>query len=130
MASIFDLDPNDLPPRPKEEDLPMKRSKHREHLSNSDFAAGKRTLMSMVESAFDCLENAVQHADYPTAIKAAQIILDRSGFGPKSTVDVNTTSMDLSALTREELAERASRISHLLRNKDQKTIDVTPVSIN
>jgi len=129
MASVFDLDPNNLPPRPKE-DLPMKRSKHREHLSNSDYAAGKRTLMSMVESAFDCLENAVQHADYPTAIKAAQIILDRSGFGPKSTVDVNTTTLDLSALSRDELAERALRIASVIRNKDQKVIDITSTSIN
>jgi len=130
MASIFDLDPDDLPPRSQKEEITLKRSKHRESITPSDYSKGKRTLMSMVESAFDCLEDAVKSADFPTAIKAAQIILDRSGFGPKSTVDVNTTSLDLSTLSREELAERASRISHQLRSKDQKTIDITPSSIN
>lgn len=129
MPSIFDLDPEDLPPRMKEEDRPFKRSKHRESLTSSDVAQGKRRLADMVEAAFNCLEAAVKEADFPTAIKSAQIILDRAGFGPRSTMDINTTTLDLSALSREELAERAQKISNLLRNQNQKTIDVTP-SVN
>jgi len=121
MASIFDLDPNDLPPREPE---PVKRSKHRESLSSYELKSGKRKLADMVERAFMCLEEAMVSADHATAIKAAQIILDRSGFGPRTTMDVNSVHIDLSNLSREQLAERAEKISGMLRN--QKVIDVTP----
>jgi hypothetical protein len=117
MASIFDQDP-DLP-RPQET---SKRSKTRETLSNYELTSGKRTLAEKVERAFMVLEEAMVYADYATAIKAAQIVLDRSGFGPRTTMDVNSVHIDLSNLTRAELAERAEKISGMLR----KTIDVTP----
>lgn len=81
---------------------------------------GKRRLADMVDRAFQTLEDATVHADFPTAIKAAQIILDRAGFGPKSTVDVNTTTIDLSALSREELAARASKIVDMLRAQSKE----------
>jgi hypothetical protein len=131
MSSIFDddpIDPNSPPVQGKSED--KKRSKHRETLNSSDMTTGRRKLAEMVTEAFNTLQNATREADYPTAIKAAQIILDRAGFGPKSTVDVNTTHVDLSELTREELAERASRISAQLRGKIDLNPDVKPVTIN
>jgi len=112
MSNIFDIDAPSITSRVE---APVKRSKHRESLSASDVSKGKRRLADMVQLAFDTLEDATQNADYPTAIKAAQIILDRSGFGPRTTMDVNTTSVDLSSLTREELANRASAIAGVLR---------------
>jgi len=83
----------------------------------------------MVERAFEALEEAMDSADHQTAVKAAQIILDRTGFGPKSTVDVNTTHLDLTEMTREQLAERASQLAKRLREKQVQAIDVssTPV---
>jgi len=122
MPSIFDLD--EPTPRIEEPERP-KRSKHRESLSSFELSTGRRKLADMVDRAFQCLEEAMISADHPTAIKAAQIILDRAGFGPKSTVDANTTTLDLTALTREELAERASKVATLLRGQ-QKVIDITP----
>ena len=62
----------------------------------------------------------------PVSTPQQQIVLDRSGFGPKSTMDVNTTTIDLSELTREQLAERAASIASILRAKKQ-AIDVTPL---
>ena len=118
------MDPDDIPPRITEPE-PARRSKHRESLSSYEVTQGKRRLADMVESAFNCLESAVKEADWSTAIKSAQIILDRSGFGPRTTVDVNSVHIDLSNLTREELAARAEKISGMLRGS-QKVIDVTP----
>lgn len=120
MSSIFDMDP----PDGKKPTKDVKRSKHRESLTPAELLSGKRKLSEMVESAFMALQDAMVAADHPTAIKAAQIILDRAGFGPKSTVDVNTTHTDLSALSREELAERASKIAGILRSQG-KEVPVT-----
>lgn len=123
MASIFDIS---NPPPKTDEPAPAKRSKHKETLTSSELVAGRRKLSEMVERAFLALEEAMVHADHPTAVKAATAILDRAGFGPKSTVDVNTTTMDLSALTREELAERASRIAVMIRKSAPQEPVVTP----
>ena len=112
MASVYDIDnPFPKPDQPEK----VKRSKHREFLTSSELVAGKRKLADMVDRAFLALEEAMVSADHTTAVKAAQIILDRAGFGPKSTVDVNTTTLDLSSLSREELAARASGIADMLR---------------
>lgn len=126
MKSIFDDDPLDPlnPLDPLTPDTPAstpdpapkpKRSKHREGLTPSEVSAGKSRMGVMVQKAFDALEEAIVQADHSTAIKAAQILLDRAGFGPKSTVDVNATHRNLSELTREELAERAAQLSAQLR---------------
>ena len=131
MANIYDFE--DAPKSAKSEETPSRsedapRKRERESLSPSQLAKGRRTLLQMVETAFNTLERAMESADWPTAIKAAQIVLDRSGFGPKSTVDVNTSAIDLSSLTREELAERAMKVHALLkmRNLEKTAIDVTP----
>lgn len=125
MASIFDMDPDGLPKREKEKEDKPKRSKHREGMTPSETAAGKTRLASMVEKAFDALEEAVLHADHGNSIKAAQILLDRAGFGPRSTVDVNATHSDLTTLSREELAERAVKLSQKLRG----TLPPAPIPI-
>ena len=126
MATIFDSDPNNLPPRPKDqEDSP--RSNKRQSLTPSEFAAAGRTLLAKVEKAFATLEDAMAHADFSTAVKAAQIILDRTGFGPKSTVDVNQTTMDLSNLTEGQLAERAKRVAQLLQGRTGPVVEQVEV---
>lgn len=124
MASIFDFDDN-IPPlqgasTPLEDPeskskKKSKRSKVREQLTPSELAEGKETLKGMVDVAFRALEEAVRYADHNISIKAAQIILDRAGFGPKTTVDVNTTTVDLSNLSKDELAERALKLSQRLK---------------
>lgn len=126
MASIFDDDFGDGLPKDTEQ-KPRKRGKHRESLTSTEIRQGHAKLLDMVESAFETLEAATREADFPTAIKAAQIILDRAGFGPKSTVDVNTTSLDLSQLSREELAIRAEQLAAKLKT-DAGMMKVTPVS--
>lgn len=120
MASIFDSDPNDLPPREKDEDEPKKRGKGRTPLSPAEYAKGKRTLYEMVEVAFKTLLDAMQHGDYNVAAKAAQTVLDRTGFGPKSTVDINTVNVDLTSLSRDELASRAEQIAQQIRTKSSQ----------
>lgn len=128
MASIYDF--GGIPSPPSNPDpKPVKRSKKRESLSTTEIRVAKQRLSDMVERAFETLETAMECADYGTAIKAAQIILDRAGFGPKSTVDVNTTHLDLSSLSKEELAERASKIAGLLRaSRTPPDINIGPPS--
>lgn len=122
MASIFDSDPDEPPAEARERETPS-RSKERKGLTPAQFSQGRRTLYEKVQRAFETLESAMASADFPTAVKAAQIILDRTGYGPKSTVDVNTTAVDLTALSSAELADRARRIAHMLSEKR-----VTPVT--
>jgi hypothetical protein len=115
MASIFDAYDPIISLKPESGPEPGKRSKHRETLTAAEIAKGKTKLADMVDMAFDTLKLAAKEADYGVAIKAAQIILDRAGFGPKSALDVTTTNIDLSNLTREQLAERAVQIAGVLR---------------
>lgn len=129
MANIFDF-PDDIPrtaPAPE----PIMRSKHRQHLSSFDLVRGKRTLGDLVERAFDTLDEAMISAEHATAIKAALGVLDRAGFGPKSTIDVNQTTVDLTQLTRAELAARALKVHEMLKERANLkqiagAIDVTP----
>lgn len=125
MANIYDFETPHLPPDSKEEEEPkVKRSRNRESLSlsPSQIRSGQRKLYDMVETAFKTLEAAMKEADFNNAVKAALGILDRTGFGPKSTLDINT--FDLSELSKEELAERAERISAMLRSR----VSPAPVS--
>lgn len=112
MSSIYDL--NKPAPAPVKEKA-AKRSKHRETLTPSQLRDGQIRLNEMAEQAFATLEAATIEADWPTAVKAACAVLDRAGFGPKSTVDVNTTHVDLSNLSKEELADRALKVSEMIR---------------
>lgn len=124
MASIFDDDVDAPQASPTAKEKSIKRSKHRESLTSTELASGKRRLSDMVTDAFNTLQQAMTEADHPTAIKAAQIILDRSGFGPKNTVDINTTNVDLSSLSREELADRAAQLVAKLRGAPEPEIPV------
>jgi hypothetical protein len=124
VPSIFD---NDFKPDP-EEDLGTPsngRSNKRDlSLSKFDVSTGRKTLGQMVNIAFDTLQEAMEKADFNTAVKAAQILLDRAGFGPKTTVDINSTHTDLTDLTREQLAQRAAELSERLKEKEVKAITV------
>jgi hypothetical protein len=120
MPSIFDADFKPELMDPEEDTSSNKRSNKRDlSLSKLDVMSGRKTLGQMVAIAFDTLQEAMQHADHNTAVKAAQILLDRAGFGPKTTVDINSTHIDLTELTREQLAERAAQLSERLRNEKQ-----------
>ncbi len=126
MASIFD--DIDIPSRPVVEE-PKPRSKKREALTGYEVVQGKRRLADMVEIAFDTLEEAAKTADHATAVKAATAILDRAGFGPKSTVDVNTTTIDLTTLSRAELAERASKVHQMLKDAQLKALPAIDATV-
>lgn len=133
MTSVFDTIEHTAPePR---NDEPPKRSKTRvENLTVGVIRRGRKTLAEMVELAFITLEEAMLHADYNTASRAAIATLDRAGFGPKTTVDINSTHIDLSELSREELDERMVKLRERLQQSairkvvdNTKTIDVPSV---
>lgn len=134
MGNIYEFPDDDLPPRSEPAPEPIMRSKHRQALSQFDLVRGKRSLSALVDRAFETLDEAMISAEHATAIKAALGVLDRAGFGPKSTLDVNQTTVDLTALSRIQLAERALKIHQMIKEREdrktlpasQSTIDVTP----
>ena len=67
--------------------------------------------------AIEALDKAMVKADWPDVIKAATAILDRAGYGPKSTIAIEELPEDLSSLTDEQLAERAERVAKMLRKE-------------
>jgi hypothetical protein len=133
-GSIYDLNAPPTPVAAPDTGEKVVRSRKRETLSNTDLVRGKGKLADLVDRAFQTLDEAMTSADHATAIKAAQIVLDRAGFGPKQTVDLNTTTVDLSTLSREELAARALSVADRLRKVTGPNgtapgiVDVTPKS--
>lgn len=131
--SVFDeFNPTDFdqPGPPLEPEEPPARSrKRREPITALEVREGMTRLYRLSDIAFMTLEDAMRNADHATATKAAQIVLDRSGFGPKTTVDVNTTHMELSELTLEQLAERAGQLRTLIMSQRRLPINVTPEKV-
>ncbi len=111
MGDIFeDHLPPIIPSKPQERI--RTRSNRREIISiaSSDLRSGQLQLASLASRAFELLEEALEHAEYPVAVQAAKLILDRSGFGPTSTLKVDD-SLDLSDLSDEELRAFALRLA-------------------
>lgn len=128
MTSIYDGVETSSKPQDEEPSVVVKRNKNRDPLTTTELRQGKQRLFQIVERAFQTLEEAMEKADYSTSVKAALGVLDRTGFGPKSSMDVTTTNIDLSNLTKEELAARAQKVAELIRAAQSKSnvIDVVP----
>src|SRR5678809_1603910 len=62
-----------------------------------------KKLHAAVPKAIRALEQAMTFGEYGEMIRAAQIILDRAGYGPKSTVVVEELPDDLSNLSDTEI---------------------------
>lgn len=128
MANIYD---EHLPPLNKEstDEGSGRRSKKREveGISGSGLRGGKIRLVELAGQAFETLHNAMRFADYPTAVSAAKLVLDRSGFGPTSTLKIDD-GIDLSDLSSEELAAFAFKIGRSARKQSDQSIDLTKSS--
>ena len=75
-----------------------------------------RRIVANQDRAIHALETLVETAeDERVKLSAAVAILDRSGLGPKSTIEVEKS--DLEHLTQEELEQRAERLLQALREK-------------
>jgi len=75
-------------------------------------------LLAMVEPALNCLERAMECADWPVATRAAIAIMDRAGFGPsmRVTVDGSSTS-EYKELSDAELEQRALQVLERVRQR-------------
>jgi hypothetical protein len=76
--------------------------------------AAKMRLLCLVEPAFATLRRAMASNDLPTAVRAAVAILDRSGYGPKATLEVEKPEEDYSKLTDQDLLERHRLLTRAL----------------
>lgn len=76
----------------------------------------QRRLLSLQEKAIKALETLFDFcADDRVTLEAAKAVLDRTGLGPRSTLQVDQRQEDLSNLSELELAERAEKASKRLR---------------
>lgn len=78
-------------------------------------AENLRLLQRSVPLAIRALRQAMRQGDHAEAVKAALGILDRAGYGPKSTLQIEDLPEDLSSLSEKQLAERAERIAKALK---------------
>lgn len=99
-------------------------------------AEAKRQLMCMLEPAFAALMRAMDSDDMKSAVRAAEIILDRAGFGPKATLEIEDTRDNLANTSGEELLKRIdllkSRATTLLQAKNENVVEgeVTDSSVH
>lgn len=119
-GNVFDIGGPSAPVEKKPE--PKRRSKHRETLTQQQLINGQVKLNDLVDLAFETLREAMVSSDFNNAIRAAQITLDRAGYGPKQTVDINQTTMDLSNLSKDELAARAQKLADTLKAAGRKDV--------
>jgi hypothetical protein len=69
-------------------------------------------LVNMLEPREPCLHcGRIDDGKDPVVVRACQLVLDRSGFGPGATLTVNQSDNALTDLTLEELACRAEEIA-------------------
>lgn len=74
-------------------------------------AQARKRLMMLVEPAFEMLIKAMESNDMKSGVRAAEIILDRAGFGPKATLQIQDERDNLANLSTEELQARAERLA-------------------
>lgn len=130
MTNIFD---DHLPPLPTPSSEPSRgpRSNKRriDIPSAHSLRRGAIKLEYLAELAFDTLEDAMEHAEYPVAVQAARLALDRSGYGPSSTLKVEDGS-DLSSLSTAELIALSHKLGTALSKNNQSESESTSAAIH
>lgn len=83
-------------------------------------------LLCLVEPAFQALLEAMEGGDLKVAVKAAEIVLDRAGFGPKATLEIEDARDNLANTSGEELLKRIelvrARAHQLVAAKEQQEV--------
>jgi hypothetical protein len=99
--------------------------------------AAKMRLLALVEPALVALNRALAAEDLSVATKAAMVILDRAGFGPKATLVNEQQAQDLSSLSKNDLMERGQAIlkrieqmHHEEKKKELPEITIEEIPVN
>jgi len=88
-------------------------------------AAAKQRLLAMTEPAFAVLMEVMEEgAEDEVRLKAAIAVLDRAGYGPRSTVVVDHRKEELASLTDAEIAERMKVLLNQMQENALPVIDV------
>lgn len=73
------------------------------------------------------MEGAIEDRDWSSAVKAACALLDRGGFGPRSTVAVEEIPADLSGFSDAELRDELVKLTQIVdANLGTKITDTIP----
>lgn len=135
MANIFDLNTPPTSGESLDGGRSVRTNKRLDKLTSLDVVSRKTKLVDLTDTALAALEDAMKNADHGNSVKAAQIVLDRTGFGPKSTVEVSSVHMDLSKMTTDDLMMRLEGIRKMLSDHAPESkipiptnvLDVTPI---
>jgi hypothetical protein len=76
----------------------------------------RRRMLALQLQSLDVAEELMALGDDKVRASLVVATWDRTGLGPKSTLEVTERSEDLSALTREQLALRAEAAAQRLRS--------------
>jgi hypothetical protein len=81
-------------------------------------ANAKKRLASFIEPALLVLNEAMEKADWPVAVRAALGLLDRAGLGPQSSVTITDDARpDLEIMTDEALEKRAATVLAMMKDR-------------
>ena len=86
--------------------------------------AAKMRLLALVEPALKALNRAMASGDLSVATKAASVLLDRAGFGPKATLAIEEDKQDLSKMNKQDLIEYGRNIMnrlHEIKENEKQT---------
>lgn len=85
----------------------------------------KQRLLAMTEPAFAVLMEVMEgEADDDTRLKAALGVLDRAGYGPRSTITVDHRKEELASLTDEQIAARMQDLLTQMQANALPVIDI------
>jgi uncharacterized lipoprotein NlpE involved in copper resistance len=90
--------------------------------SANEIKKGAVKLAELASRAFETLEEAMDNAEWPVAVQAAKMVLDRAGYGSTSTLNLNDNT-DLTNLSDNDLATvallLAKRLNPAVDNKSE-----------
>lgn len=97
--------------------------------------AAKTRLLYMVEPALRVLNKCMISGDLNVALKAAQIILDRAGFHPHATLEIEEKPKDYSDVSTDDLIKRNLQLANIVKSSQEpllppeetEVIDMTEV---
>lgn len=93
---------------PRDDEAIPRSNKVRRRLTAAELRAGRERLSALSDDAFETLREAIRYAEYPTAIQAAKIVLDRTGFGSEQTININDNRLE--DVPTEKLLERGFQL--------------------
>lgn len=86
-------------------------------------------MMALIEPALKTVFRCMASSDESIALKAAETILDRTGYGRSATLHLEEKKEDLAQLSEQQLVLRANKLIAALGAKQEETDQVIDVEV-